>query len=173
MARRVLLPGVMHEASFGMKRAWQSSVRATRYLFADVGLTAARFDMLYVLRDGKSTLQKRVRLALGVNRATVSRMLASLEQLGLVARKRTIIDRRTRLVTLTEEGARRIRLAIRRLMSSGAAQLAFDTALAADGWHDDNECFLAMDGFERFLRRVRRTFGDFATLYYPWGHPDD
>jgi hypothetical protein len=30
-----------------------------------------------------------------------------------------------------------------------------------------------MDQLESYLDVLRRDFGDTATLYYPWGHPDD
>jgi hypothetical protein len=30
-----------------------------------------------------------------------------------------------------------------------------------------------MDMLESHLHVLRRDFGDTATLYYPWGHPDD
>jgi hypothetical protein len=30
-----------------------------------------------------------------------------------------------------------------------------------------------MEWLESYLRVLRRDFGDTATLYYPWGHPDD
>jgi hypothetical protein len=30
-----------------------------------------------------------------------------------------------------------------------------------------------MDQLEGYLRALRSDCGDTATLYYPWGHPDD
>ena len=166
----------MHVILFGLKRAWQSSLRITRPALAAVGLTAARFDLLYALHDPGpwpiGETQCNLRRKLGVSRTTTSRMLRSLEELGLVTRKRYGGDRRTLSVSLTAEGLRRIRVAIKRLIRSGAAQLVVDTALARKRWHDDAACFWQTDALDRFLGGIRETFRDFATLYYPW-HPDD
>jgi DNA-binding MarR family transcriptional regulator len=148
-----------------------------------VGLTAARFDLLYAVqaRDPRlAVTQREIRKTLGVNRTTVSRMLGSLEALGLVTRERAAYgDRRTRTVRLTEQGRRRIRVAIGRLIGSGAAQLAVDSAIAGlpcsppgRSWYDESACLDASDVLGSFLQGIRRAFGDFATLCYPW-HPDD
>jgi DNA-binding MarR family transcriptional regulator len=168
----------MHAAFFGLKRAWQSSLRISRQAFAALGLTAARFDLLYALEyyercTGLELLQSELRRELGVSRTTVSRMVASLEALGLVKRARaTWVDGRTWLVRLTRRGRARIKMGIRRLVRSGAAELVVDTALAGSRWYDEGRAFAAMEWFESFVRGIRRRFGDFATLHYPW-HPDD
>jgi DNA-binding MarR family transcriptional regulator len=171
----------MHAIFFGLKRAWHGSLRTTRRALAAMGLTAARFDLLYALgpQDPHSwTTQRQLRRTLGVNRTTVSRMLGSLERLGLVTRRRAC-DRRTRIVELTERGRRLSRTATERLIGSGAAQLAVDSAiagapygLAGACWYDDTACLYAGDVLESFLRGLRCTYGDRATLHYPW-HPDD
>ena len=166
----------MHAIFFGLKRAWHGSLRATRHSLAAFGLTAARFDLLYALRPRDlhyAVAQKDLRRTLGVNRTTVSRMLASLEALGLVTRERPIYgDHRTRLVRLTDAGRSRIRRAIARLIDSGLAQLTVDCAIAGDRWLDGFACLYEGDLFESFLRRTRAAFRDRATLYYPW-QPDD
>ena len=165
----------MHAILFGLKRAWHGSLRTTRHALAAVGLTAARFDLLYAAHAHEpfgSITQRKLRQTLGVNRTTVSRMLGSLEALGLVTRERAYGDRRTRLVLLTAKGRSRIRRAIARLIGSGAAQLAVDCAVTGEPWFDEMACLYASDAFEAFLRRIRSAFGDGATLHYPW-HPDD
>jgi DNA-binding MarR family transcriptional regulator len=173
----------MHAIFFGLKRAWHGSLRISRRALAAMGLTAARFDLLYELQGGApphSVTQRRLRLTLGVNRTTISRMLTSLESLGFVKREKPSYgDRRTRTVELTELGLRRIRLAIRSLIGEGVAQLAVDSAIAggpnADPGtmaHNDFACLLSCEVLESFLNGMRRTYGDFATLHYPW-HPDD
>ena len=162
-------------AFFGLKRAWHSTLRVTRHAYAAAGLTAARFDLLYWLepRTLFPPTQAMVRRALGVSRTTVSRMLKSLEELGLVSRQRDHPDRRQLTVRLTPQGLARVRWAIRRFIRSGAAKLAVDSALAGERWHDEGRaCFHAMEYFESFIRGIRKTFGDSATLYYRW-HPDD
>jgi DNA-binding MarR family transcriptional regulator len=81
----------MNANFFGLKRAFHGTLRITRASLTKPGLTAARFDMLYALpRDSQrfeqGMWQSDLRRQIGVSRPTVSRMLGSLEQLGLVCR---------------------------------------------------------------------------------------
>ena len=164
----------MHALLFGLKRAWHGSLRVTRHAFAALGLTAARFDLLYAVNRYNPqypVTQRKLRLILGVNRTTVSRMLGSLEALGLVRRERSLYgDQRTWLVHLTAEGRSRIKRAIARLIGSGNAKLLVERAVAGDHWTDAWQCLVECDVFESFLRRIRSAYLDRATLYYPW-HP--
>jgi DNA-binding MarR family transcriptional regulator len=164
----------MNAIFFGLKRAFHGTLRITRRTLARVGLTAARFDLMYAVHeDGEQgTFQRDLRDTLGVSAPTVSRMLASLEELGLVRRKPLMGDRRHRLVTLTQTGRRCIRRAIRLFIRSGRIQLAVDSALCPDGWHDEMASLFAMSDCDGMLQRVRDAYGDIAALYYRW-HPDD
>jgi DNA-binding MarR family transcriptional regulator len=181
---------VVNAIFFGLKRAYHGTLRVTRCMLARIGLTAARFDMLYALphggfRAGKGMRQSLLRRRLGVSRPTVSRMLASLEELGLVTRKPDENDRRQVFVALTLAGRRLLRRAKRTFIESGYIQLAVDTALGAESsggtsgnrwrtnrWYDDSHCLVETDRLEGILGKVRYAFGDFATLHYRW-HPDD
>jgi DNA-binding MarR family transcriptional regulator len=173
-ARSVLRDVDMHAIFFGLKRAHHGTLRITRDILARMGLTAARFDMLYAvkLRRKHGVLQSALRRALGVCRATVSRMLASLEELGLVTRKACPYDRRQRLVELTTLGRWRIAFAHRHLSRSGWAQLAVDSALGAEGnqyhWYDQEECIAVTALLDGLLDQLRRAFLDRARLHYPW-----
>src|SRR5580698_6952823 len=171
----------MNAQFFGLKRAFHATLRLTRPLLAKLGLTAARFDLLHALPDGPGRLhihmrQSDLRGQLGVSRPTVSRMLASLEELQLVRRERDVFDRRQNVVTLTQRGYALLHNAIRHFIDSGWAQLALDSAL--DGhrpgqrWCDDGYCMSEIEDLDSLLRRIRAAFGDFATLFYP-SHPDD
>jgi DNA-binding MarR family transcriptional regulator len=166
---------------FGLKRAFHGTLRITRSLLTRLGLTAARFDLLYALPRGRreasnAMLQSHLRRQLGVSRPTVSRMLASLEELGLVRRERDTLDRRQRSVALTDRGRALIRRAERIFIRSGLAQLAVDTALGADAtgehWYDEAYCLEATDTLDGLLDKIRSEFRDFARLSYPW-HPED
>jgi DNA-binding MarR family transcriptional regulator len=166
---------------FGLKRAFHGTLRITRRLLARLGLTAARFDLLYALPRRRSELrnamrQSHLRRKLGVSRPTVSRMLASLEELGLVRRERDPLDRRQRSVALTSRGRGLIRRAERVFIGSGLAQLAVDTALGADPtgerWYDEAYSLQATTTLDDLLGRIRYEFGDFARLSYAW-HPED
>jgi DNA-binding MarR family transcriptional regulator len=166
----------MHNVFFGFKRAHHATLGLTRNNLKRMGLTAARFDMLFALKDARlGMLQSRLRRLLGVSRTTVSRMLASLEQLGLLTRKVSWSDRRTRDVHLTPRGRASIVSAHRRLTRSGWAQLALDTALGTDGafrWYREGDSIQATALIDGLLGQVRRVFGDRATLVYPW-EPDN
>lgn len=162
----------MNAILFGLKRAFQASIRFTRPAVAAFGLTAARFDMLYAIKRFENCIrQSDLRRTLGVTAPTVSRMLRSLERLGLVSRVRpTHRDSRQRIVTLTIAGLTCFRRAFRSLVRRRVIKRAFDAVLTvglpASAW------LVETDEAESVCRRIRRGFGDIATLYYPW-HPDD
>ncbi len=115
-------------SSFGLKRAHHGVLRVTRRALAQLGLTAARFDMMYAIQEREGLRQIALCRALGVSGATVSRMLASLEKLGLVTRDTTCTDMRQRFVYLTDAGRRCIRKAIRRFMRWGTRRSCSSTA---------------------------------------------
>ena len=73
---------------------------------------------------------------------------------------------------LTKAGRRCIHRAVVVFIRSGRAQLAVDSALCPDRWHDDWACLSAMDACESTLNRFRHAYRDSARLHYPW-HPDD
>jgi len=164
----------MHAAFFGLKRAYQSTLKITRKDLAAFGLTSARFDLLYAIaRDPLGWIaQSRLRRVLGVSRTTVSRMVTALESLGLLGRTRDPTDGRQRIIRLTRGGRARLRLAFWRFVTTGLADLVVDSALAGSRWVDDTCCFFALSSLDDALWQMRRTYGDGATLQYVW-HPDD
>jgi DNA-binding MarR family transcriptional regulator len=163
----------MHIVFFGLKRAHHGVLRVTRRALAELGLTAARFDMLYAVRERQGLPQGELCRALGVSGATVSRMVTSLVELGLLAREAMSGDRRVRLVKLTAQGRRSIDAAIHKFMSWGWAQLALDSALCPDDWHDEKSCDRVRQRLEKVLNRIRRAYRDIANLYWPWDLEDD
>lgn len=159
----------MHAILFGLKRAFQASLRLGRDTLRHYPLTPARFDMMHAVRRG--TTQRDLREALGVSAPTVSRMLRSLEELGFVVR-RLAEDARTRWVELTAAGERVLARVRRDIMDSGYMTLAVDCVLSGSRWFDWGACFEAKEAFEDWLFRVRYALCDRASLAYPW-HPDD
>ena len=158
----------MHIIFFGLKRAFHGTLRVTRRALATLGLTPARFDMLYIVaKEGSSLLQRELQRVLGVTAATVSRMLASLEQLGLVEREVMEEDHRCRNVVLTKAGRRCVLRAARLLIHTGHIQLMVDSALSPDRWYDPVACQRVHDEFGRLLYCQRHAYGDVATLHYP------
>ena len=167
----------MHCIFFGLKRAHHGTLRITRKVLAAMGLTAARFDLLYAVKKVRGgMIQSALRKVLGVSRATVSRMLVSLEELGLVRRTPYEGDRRQKFVALTSKGWWRISRAYRHFTRSGWAQLAIDSALAGqhhdDRWCNEAACAAANASLDGMLGEIREGFRDFATLDYPSG-PDE
>jgi DNA-binding MarR family transcriptional regulator len=161
----------MHVVFFGLKRAFHGALRVTRDALKILGLTPARFDMLYIVaKEGSSLLQRDLQRALGVAAATVSRMLRSLEELGLVEREVTEEDHRCRNVMLTKEGRRCVLKAARLLIHTGHIQLMVDSALSPDRWYDPAACRRVHDEFNRTLHYLRDAYGDVATLHYPRAH---
>jgi DNA-binding MarR family transcriptional regulator len=175
----------MHEAFFSLKRAHHSVLRIGRPLLLDMGLTPARFDLLFALKlqDRRRMLQRELQETLGVGRTTVSRMLASLEKLGFVQRSIDPKDRRRKWVALTKRGFWRIGSAYRRFSRSGWAQLALDTALGAihssphpADWSDKERCAKTEHQLLNTLWGIRQEFRDCATLEYglvdaDWSNP--
>ncbi len=156
----------MDPVFFTIKRAYYATLRLTRRALAAMGLTAARFDLLdalYRLGTRCVHLQSNLRRGLGVARSTVSRMMRSLEQLGLVRRRR---DGRDCLVELTAEGRCRVRRAFFGLVLVGQVGLALDGALApgARRWPAHRPCARARRHLEALCMRIRLGFGDEATL---------
>jgi DNA-binding MarR family transcriptional regulator len=165
----------MHAVFFGTKRAFHATLRILRKPLKGYGLTAARFDLLWVLSQACfATRQSKLRKELGVTAPTVSRMVKSLEALGLVRTERDRYDRRQRCVELTKAGLATIRAAaecfIRGRIGKRILQRAF--ACGVVGARRTEAVFQCTSETEDMLRCIRQMCGDTATLHYPW-HPDD
>jgi DNA-binding MarR family transcriptional regulator len=179
LACDLLVAVAMHAIIFGTKRAFHAALRMTRKPLQSMGLTAARFDLLSALLSvevGRKWVrhihQSDLRRMLGVTASVVSRMLRSLERLGLVTRRRPDYgDRRQRQVNLTERGRTCIRDARRMLMRAVGRMVC--EAICFGRHHDAGRRLVRLDTLEGYLGALREYFGDAATLYYRWGHPDD
>jgi DNA-binding MarR family transcriptional regulator len=170
----------MNAIAFGTKRAFHGFLRVTRRALGSIGLTAARFDMMYALlwvggserHRHHDVRQSDLRRKLGVTAPVVSRMLRALERLGWVTRSRNPGgDRRQRWVSLTTRGEEIIHKA-RRWFLQGVQRFVCE-AICFGAHRDPIQRLIHMDQLESYLRALRSDFGDTATLYYPWGHPDD
>lgn len=151
----------------------------TRKQLAEMGLTAARFDMLSALcvarpawLRGMGLRQSTLRRVLGVSAPVVTRMVQALEKLRLVRREREVLgDRRQVVVMLTKLGERRI-VHARRCMLKPMGERVF-RAICCGAHRSAHARFVRMDAFEGYLDCIRARFGDRSCLSYPWGHPDD
>ncbi len=114
----------MHAISFLQKRAHLCAVARGKEMFEEVeAMTPARFDILYSIHEAyldcasrcraSFLAQAELRRLLGLARQTVWKMVERLVELGLVKKwKSPWGDRRHNLLSLTEEGLRRVRKAM-------------------------------------------------------------
>lgn len=107
-----------------------------------VGVRQARLELLAQLRHADEVSQAALQQRLGVDGASITRTLKTLEAEGLVARRSDPRDNRFTLVALTEDG--------RRLVEDVIARRAPFEALVTDGLSPDE---LAV--FRRCLERMR------------------
>ena len=175
----MLFAAAVNAITFGTKRAFHGFVRVTRKQLAEMGLTAARFDLLSVLvisRRGElcppGVRQSQIRRMLGVTAPVVTRMVRALEELGLVKRWREHDgDRRQVRVWFTEAGERCI-LKAHEVMLPAMSRMVY-RAICFGKHRNGDARFRHMDTLESYLGSLRRRFRDTAELYYAWGHPDD
>ena len=171
MGMRRALGQEMHAILFSLKRVYLGTLQVTWGMLAKAGLTPARFDLLYdLLRSGGMKWQSDIRRALGVCAMTVSRMVRSLEALGIVTRTRAERDRRQLEVRVTPLGKALVRYVRRRLIRRGVVDRLIDNWFLFDPKTKNRIGELEM--FETTLHRTRRRLSDGATVFYPW-HPDD
>jgi DNA-binding MarR family transcriptional regulator len=166
----------MNEYTFATKRAYHGFLRLTRKGFASVGITAARFDMLLVIREslrrdgaGCGVAQSELPLVLGVSKSVVSRMLASLEGLGLVQRFDDDLDGRCRGVMLTDSGEAVFCAAKALLMRS--VQRVVVTAVCFGRHAARRERQGRLRALGSYLTALRVYLGDSAPLEYDWAKP--
>ncbi len=93
--------------------------KAARMFAARASLTPQRVDLLLLLR--RETLkQSHLANYLCVTRSVVSRMVAALEEIGLVVRAKGLRDRRERYASITEAGRKRLALCFPKPTCHGA-----------------------------------------------------
>ena len=156
----------MHAMFFGVKRVHLRTLCLSRALMGPKAkLTPARFDMMRIIELHKhGAPQGKIQYLLGVSAATVSRMLNSLEDLGLVVRKRTMRDARRVLVHTTGPGRQVIREALAALIHSGVAERF---ALLAFG-SKQPRARRAMGVLQRYLTNIRAQYIDPTPYKHPW-----
>ncbi len=154
----------MHRVFFGLKRAYYASLGLTRRTLRDMGLTAARMDLLYVIhKKGRhGILQSDLWRTLGVCPSVVSRMLKRLEAMGYVRSGVVPGYVRKREVFLTVRGRARILRAIRQFIGWGFAELALRCVLEPRAWPNEWLANVALCTFCKYLRSICIGFGDGA-----------
>jgi DNA-binding MarR family transcriptional regulator len=137
-----------------------------------MGLTAARFDLLYALRQNRGALrQRRLVRTLGVTHPVVSRMLKSLRTLGLTTRERRPKDKREWVISLTPAGRALINKASFEFVFRRRAARIVEEGLCPDMPADENratEALLRMNDLDIMLNNFRYVFRAGGTLHYRW-----
>jgi DNA-binding MarR family transcriptional regulator len=166
----------MHAAMYGLKRAYWGSLGTTRKRLKELGLTAARFDLLYVLRQHRGPIAQRfIHRILGVTHPVVSRMLKSLRVLGFTTRERRRSDQREWMISLTPTGRTTIRKAVFEFITRRRAWGIVQEGLCPNMPPDinrENEAFFRMAALDAMLNNLRYGFRARGTLYYRWS-PDE
>lgn len=155
----------MHPLFFALKRAHLRTLQIETALLHDFGMTPARFDLMRVVFiHRRGVMQWRLRLLLGVSPATVSRMVMSLEKLGLLRREVSENDKRDRVVIATEAGRIRVDAALRALVDNLIAQRL--ALRAAD--LDPEAAHAKLAALQSLLGTMRAAYGDEARFNHPW-----
>ena len=123
----------MDDIFFQAKRSHLAVNRWALFKLREFGVTPARFDLMRLIYDRNFRwVQSQLRARLGVARATISRMLRSLERLGWIERKPNPFDRRTRDCVLTYEGRRIVASVMSALIWPRVIATVVDAALGGD-----------------------------------------
>ena len=170
----------MHALMFQLKRAHLRAVAGARAMAEKTGLTPARHDVMRAIiafGNGEGDeYQKRIWKALGLSRATISKMVRRLVELGLLSRRRAPRDRRTFLVRLTRQGMKRWRRAFVLTWRKRPFQRRFERAFGERSWAAHH----ALTNFIFDVQRTARHLGDSSWPLYllkvpddPMDHPED
>jgi DNA-binding MarR family transcriptional regulator len=175
----------MHPVSFRLKRAHLCAVAFGRKAVERVGgMTPARFDVLYAIRQSALCVgplfpplmwgrtQKELTRLLGLSRATVSKMLKRLEEMGWIRRQPAADDRRVKYVTLTKEGLRRTWRAMRRVFRGRILLKKYEDLFRPGPWCTSSRHVLDLvaDAWN-VIDSIALDFGDKSGLDYDLGIP--
>ena len=161
----------MHFLMFRAKRTHLSSLRAARPFCEELEITPARFDFMRAATEYvKGTRQSRITKVLGLSSVAVSKMTRRLIELGLVTRERDHTDRRTFVISLTEEGERRMRNAYARISKEQPFQSLYERCFGKRS--PTTVC--ALQNVDWALRRIGWFIGDWSCEgFYRSKDPDD
>ena len=173
----------MHQISFELKRghlktvAWGEAALRGRV----PNMTAARFDLLYLLRqraisygDGALTtgiLQRELWQRLDLDKSTISKMLRRLEAMGWVYRTRPTNPRdwRTKKVFVTQLGLRRIAKAMRIMFRQRLMPAYFERIVKEHRRWRIRHPVKSLCHLRETIHDVARCFGDVSLLTYDLG----
>ncbi len=98
------LGGLYDRPGFMLRRCLQATGSLFEKNCQDLGLTQSQYDVLHILKHLGTIDQDKLAQALGLDRATTGAIAAGLERKGLIKRRIKSMDRRKRVITLTDGG---------------------------------------------------------------------
>ena len=160
----------MHHLSFVIKRVHHRLLAFARPFAKFFGITPARYDLLKRIRLGGGGFQAELPANLGVTRATISRMLISLEKLGLIVRTHLVDERgrphrRMNWVALTAEG-KRIMTAIDESLVYPWFQTAFEQFFMSENKIKQPAAAFAVQKLFVMMNRMSTVFLDTAYVRF-------
>src|SRR5919108_5306346 len=92
------------QVGYWLRRAYQRHMAIFAGIMADLDLTSMQFAALVKLRELKAVSQTELGRLTGMDRATISGVVARLKGRDLVLYKPDPLDRRSRIIVLTPSG---------------------------------------------------------------------
>jgi DNA-binding MarR family transcriptional regulator len=172
----------MHQISFDLKRAHLRTVAWGEAALRGVGgMTAARFDLLCLLRQ-KSILYGREPLTAGIrqqelwsrldlDKSTISKMLTRLEEMGWVRRTRSPRrgEWRNKIVFVTALGLRRIAKAMRIMFRQRLLLSYFERIFKASPPWKHKHIVKSLLAVWETVQYIADCFGDRSIVCYDFG----
>lgn len=103
------------QVGYWLRRAYQRHMAIFTAAIGDLDLTSMQFAALVKLRDCQAVTQTELGRLTGMDRATISGVVARLQKRGLVLFRPDPLDRRSRIIALTEAGAGLLAQALERV----------------------------------------------------------
>lgn len=107
-----LMPGLIGSH---LRRAERAVFEHFQNSLADLGLTPGEFGILLLIYENEGLSQTELGRAIHADRSSVVALLDRFEHSNLVARRPSLLDRRTHALALTEEGTRLMQDALPRV----------------------------------------------------------
>ena len=104
-----------NQVGYWLRRAYQRHIAIFAAVMADLDLTTMQFAALFKLRELKAVSQTELGRLTGMDRATISGVVARLKRRALVLYRPDPLDKRSRIIALTPAGQAMLDEAMRRI----------------------------------------------------------
>jgi MarR family transcriptional regulator, lower aerobic nicotinate degradation pathway regulator len=104
-----------HQVGYWLRRAYQRHMAIFAGIMSDLDLTSMQFAALVKLHELKAVSQTELGRLTGMDRATISGVVARLKRRNLVLYKPDPLDKRSRIIALTPAGDNLLTEAMQRI----------------------------------------------------------